>query len=85
MSRLTLANYTNGLAGKVIKQVRWTNQEDHHSLTFTFEDETMLICRFLLGLEEELELADFKGDDLSNERELVAIPVPLPIKPLEGE
>ena len=51
----------------------------------TCADETILVCRFRLTIDENLELANFKGGDISNERELVAIPARLPIKPLEGE
>jgi len=63
MSRLTYAEY-KGLEGKIIKQVRWSNQEDYRALTISFADETILVCRFRLTIEEEFELADFKGGDI---------------------
>lgn len=82
MSRLTYCEY-RGLEGKVITSIRWSNQEDFKCLTITFEDETICMFRVRLTVDEELELADFKDGNISNERALTAIPIRAQVKPLD--
>lgn len=83
MSRLTYCEF-RGLEGRVIRTVRWSNQEDFKCLTLTFADETIAMFRLRLTVDEELELADFKDGNISNERSLTAIPIRAQVKPLEG-
>ncbi len=75
MSKLRRADYTQPLAGKTIKRVHWNNEEDWKSLTLEFTDQTLCSFRFELTVDEEAELSDFIGGNLSNERGLVPLPV----------
>jgi len=85
MSRLRHADYTEHLKGKTIARVRWFNDAEHRSLSIVFTDDTYVSFTFEVVLDEEVELSDFKGGNLSNERKLIAMPVRLPVKPLEPQ
>jgi hypothetical protein len=88
MSKLRHADYTQHLVGKTIKRVQWSNYRDEnwYNLSIVFEDNTLASFRFNLTIDEEAELSDFVGGNLSNERKLVPVPlVRKPIEPLEGE
>jgi hypothetical protein len=82
MSKLRYADYTDHLAGKTVKRVRWSNEPDFHNLSIEFTDQTHVSFRFELTIDEGVELADFKDGNLSNERRLSAIPVRAKIPPL---
>ena len=85
MSRLRCADYTQHLAGKTLKRVHWNNEEDWKCLTLEFTDQTLCSFRFELMVDEEAELSDFIGGNLSNERKIVPLPTSSkPTKP-EGE
>lgn len=75
MSDLSNADYTKSLVGKTIKRVRWSNYDDWHSLSIELTDQTLASFQFHFNIEEEVELADFKGGNLSNERTLEPVPV----------
>jgi hypothetical protein len=87
MSKLRIADYTKPLKGKTIERCNWHNEpdEDYRCLTIFFTDDTMVSFRFHTFVDEEVELADFVGGNLSNERTLNPIPLPQRISPLEGE
>jgi hypothetical protein len=87
MSRLRRADYSEHLIGKTIQRVHWNNEQDENffCLSIVFTDETFCSFRFHLSLDEEVELSDFVGGNLSNDRKLTPIPIRLPVKPLEGE
>lgn len=82
-----MADYTAPLKGKTIVRVNWHNEpdEDYRCLSIFFSDDTMVSFRFHTFVDEEAELADFVGGDLSNERTLTPIPIRPQMKPLEGE
>lgn len=84
MSSLTRADYSQHLVGKVIRRVKWTNdrREHYYALNLFFADDTLLTLRFDLAIVERAELSDFKDGDISNERELIGIPIRVPVKPL---
>lgn len=75
MSDLPNADYSKHLVRKTVKRVRWSNYDDWHSLSIEFTDHTLASFRFHLSMEEEVELGDFKGGNLSNERKLEPVPV----------
>jgi len=77
ISNLRHADYTKQLAGKTIKTVRWFNDstENFRNLTITFTDKTQVSFRFMLDLEEVVEMADVKEGNLSHERLLQPEPV----------
>jgi hypothetical protein len=76
MSNLRIADYTEPLKGKTIDRCNWHNEpeEDYRCLSIFFTDDTMVSFRFHTFVDEEVELADFVGGNLSNERTLTAIP-----------
>ena len=80
MSKLRWADYSQHLAGKIIRQIRWFNdpEENFWNLSIVFEDETRVDFCFKLGIDEEAEIADFRGGDISNERLLHPVPVKRP-------
>ena len=80
VSKVRHADYSKHLAGKTIKTVRWFNDatENFRNLSITFEDDTQVSLRFVLGVEEIVELADYKQGNLSNERLLHPQPVRKP-------
>ena len=84
MSRLRRADYTEHLKGKVIQRCHWNNEQDENfqCLSFVFTDETFCSFRFHFSLDEEVELSDFHGGDLSNDRKLIPTPI---TKPKDGE
>ena len=77
MSNLRLADYTELLKGKTIERCNWHNDadEDYRCLSIFFTDDTMVSFRFHTFVDEEVELADFIGGNLSNERTLAPIPL----------
>jgi hypothetical protein len=77
MSNLRHADYTQHLAGKVVRRVRWSNygDENWHALSIEFEDNTLVSFRFALTIDEQAELSDFIGGNLSHERKLTPLPV----------
>jgi hypothetical protein len=77
MSNLRLADYTKLLKGKTIERCNWHNEpdEDYRCLSIFFTDDTMVSFRFHTFVDEEVELADFVGGNLSNERTLTPIPL----------
>lgn len=87
MSKLRLADYTKPLKGKTIERCNWHNEpdEDYRCLSIVFTDDTMVSFRFHTFVDEEVELADFVGGNLSNERTLTPIPPRPRISSLEGE
>jgi hypothetical protein len=87
MSNLRLADYTEPLKGKTIERCNWHNEpdEDYRCLSIFFTDDTMVSFRFHTFVDEEVELADFAGGDLSNERTLTPMPLRPPTTSLEGE
>ncbi len=85
MSKLRRADYTQPLAGKTIKRVHWNNEEDWKCLTLEFTDQTLCSFRFELTVDEEAELSDFIGGNLSNERKIVPLPVGNKTVTPEGE
>jgi len=86
MSRLHRADYTQPLAGKTIKRVHWNNEEDWKCLTLEFTDQTLCSFRFELMVDEQAELSDFIDGNLSNERDIVPLPVTRKdVKPPEEE
>lgn len=85
MSSLTRADYSQHLAGKRIRRVEWTNDrtEHHYSLLLFFDDGTLFTLRLDLAVIERGELADFRDGNISNEREVVPLPIRVQVKPLE--
>jgi hypothetical protein len=84
VSKLRRADYTAPLKGKTIERVHWNNEQDENymCLSIVFTDETFCSFRFRVALDEEVELSDFIGGNLSNDR--ILTPLPIPIKK-EGE
>lgn len=87
MSTLRLADYTKPLKGKTIGRCNWHNEpdEDYRCLSIFFTDDTMVSFRFHTFVDEEVELADFVGGNLSNEHTLTPIPLRPRMNSLEGE
>jgi hypothetical protein len=85
VSKLRRADYTQHLAGKTVLRVTWHNEpdEDYRCLSIFFTDETMVSFRFHTFVDEEAELADFIGGNLSNERLITPAPITRPTK--DGE
>lgn len=79
MRKLCLADYSKDLKGKTIERCNWHNEpeEDYRCLNIFFTDETMVSFRVHTCADEEVELADFVGGNLSNERTLS----PTPLRP----
>ena len=72
---------------KTIERCNWHSEpeEDYCCLSIFFTDETMVSFRFHTFVDEAVELADFVGGNLSNERTLSPTPLRPQIKPPEGE
>jgi len=85
MSKLRRADYTQHLAGKTVLRVTWHNEpdEDYRCLSIFFTDDTMVSFRCHSFVDEEAELADFIGGNLSNERLITPAPITRPTK--DGE
>jgi hypothetical protein len=85
MSKLRRADYTSHLAGKTITRCEWSNEPDEawFLLSIFFSDLTMVSFRFHHFVDEEVELQDFVGGNISNERLLTPTPIIRPKK--EGE
>jgi hypothetical protein len=85
VSNLRRADYTQHLAGKTVLRVTWHNEsdEDYRCLSIFFTDETMVSFRFHTFVDEEAELADFIGGNLSGERLIRPAPITRPAK--DGE
>jgi len=79
MSRLRRADYTQHLKGKTIERCHWNNEQDENyfCLSFVFTDHTFVSFRFRQSLDEEVELSDFIDGDLSNDRVLTPLPIPI--------
>jgi hypothetical protein len=75
MSRLRYGDYSQALTGKTIVQALWVNEPDYHCLTLVFSDQTTVMFRFDLTIDESAEIADYVDGNLSNERTLTPIPV----------
>lgn len=84
MSKLRRADYSQHLKGKTVSRCNWHNEpdEDYRCLSIFFTDDTMVSFRFHTFVDEEVELADFVGGNLSNERLIAPIPIN---KPKDGE
>jgi hypothetical protein len=87
MSKLRLADYTNPLKGKTIERCNWHNEPDvdYRCLSIFFTDDTMVSFRFHTFVDEDVELADVVGGNLSNECTLTPIPLRSRISSMEGE
>jgi len=87
MSNLRHADYTQKLAGKIVRRVRWSNyvDENWHALSIEFEDNTLVSFRFALRMDEDAELSDFIEGNLSNEKKLIPLPVNISRVRQEGE
>jgi hypothetical protein len=72
MSRLRFADYTEALKGRTVRRVLWTNEPDFHELIFDFEDDYQVAFRFVVGIEEDVELKN--GDSF---HPLSAMPRPM--------
>ena len=85
MSRLRRADYAQHLKGKTIVRCDWTNDETehYHCLCIFFSDDTMVRFRLYQHLEEEVELQDFIGGNISHQRLLT--PLPIGTKRKDGE
>ena len=85
VTNLRRADYTQHLMGKTVLRVAWHNEpdEDYRCLSIFFTDETMVSFRFHTFVDEEVELADFIGGNLSNERLITPMPITRPKK--DGE
>ncbi|MGC2100551.1 MAG: hypothetical protein WA651_09145 [Candidatus Sulfotelmatobacter sp.] len=85
MSNLRRADYSQHLKGKTIARCNWHNEpdEDYRCLSIFFTDDTMVSFRFHTFVDEEAELADFTGGNLSNEHVITAAPITRPTK--DGE
>lgn len=77
MSKLRRADYTAALKGKTITRCEWTNDvtENFRCLLLFFSDATMCSFRFHLGLEEDVELQDYKDGNISKERTVRPTPI----------
>jgi hypothetical protein len=84
VSKLRRADYTQHLKGKTILRCEWTNDQIEHfiCLSLYFSDETMCSIRLHQSIEEEVELQDYKGGNISNERLIAPTPI---AKPKEAE
>jgi hypothetical protein len=85
MSKLRRADYTQHLAGKTVLRITWHNEPDeaYRCLSIFFTDDTMVSFRFHTFVDEEAELADFIGGNLSGERLITPAPITRPAK--DGE
>lgn len=85
VSNLRRADYSQHLKGKTIARCNWHNEpdEDYRCLSIFFTDDTMVSFRFHTFVDEEAELADFTGGNLSNEHVITAAPITRPTK--DGE
>src|SRR5258707_6080050 len=65
------------LIGKVIRQVRFVNDEDYTALTIEFDDSTLVRFRFKasIGYSIDPELSTVKGGNIVRWRELKTRPV----------
>jgi hypothetical protein len=84
MSTLRRADYTQPLKGKTISRCNWHNEpdEDYRCLSIFFTDDTMVSFRFHTYVDEEVEVADFVGGNLSNEKMITPTPI---TKPKDGK
>lgn len=65
------------LKGKVVREVRYANDNEFNGVTIEFEDNTQVSFRFKASIDLIVhpELATLKGGDLVNFRKLRASPV----------
>jgi hypothetical protein len=65
------------LTGKVIRQVRFVNDEDYTALTIEFDDSTLVSFRFKASIAFSIdpELSTVKGGNIVRWRELKTRPV----------
>jgi len=65
------------LTGKVIRQVRFVNDEDYTALTIEFDDSTLVSFRFKASIAFSIdpELSTVKGGNIVKWRELKTRPV----------
>jgi len=65
------------LTGKVIRQVRFVNDEDYTALTIEFDDSTLVSFRFKASIDFSIdpELSTVKGGNIVKWRELKTRPV----------
>ena len=65
------------LIGKVIRQVRFVNDDDYTALTVDFDDSTLVSFRLKasIGFSIDPELSTVKGGDITNWKKLKTRPV----------
>ena len=65
------------LIGKVIRQVRFVNDDDYTALSIDFDDSTLVSFRFkaTIGFSIDPELSTVKGENIVRWRRLKARPV----------
>lgn len=65
------------LSGKVIRQVRFVNDDDYTALTIEFDDSTLVSFRFKASITFSIgpELSTVKGGNIVRWRELKTLPV----------
>ena len=65
------------LTGKVIRQVRFVNDEDYTALTIEFDDSTLVSFRFKASIAFSIdpEISTVKGGNIVKWRELKTRPV----------
>lgn len=65
------------LIGKVIRQVRFVNDDDYTALSIDFDDSTLVSFRFkaTIGFSIDPELSTVKGGDIVRWRQLKTRPV----------
>ncbi len=65
------------LGGKVIRQVRFVNNEDYNALTIEFDDDTLVSFRFKASLAPlvDPELSTLKDGDIVSWKKLKSRPV----------
>ena len=65
------------LSGKVIRQVRFVNDEDYTALTIEFDDDTLVSFPFkaCISLSRDPELSSLKGGSIVSWKKLKTRPV----------
>lgn len=65
------------LSGKVIRQVRFVNNEDYTALTLEFDDDTLVSFQFkaTIALSRDPELSSLKGGNIVSWKKLKTRPV----------
>ena len=65
------------LSGKVIRQLRFVNDEDYTALTLEFDDDTLVSFQFkaTIALSRDPELSSLKGGNIVSWKKLKSRPV----------